>query len=119
VATFVEGSFADVVRGARVVVGLAGTANEQAIGLGKPLIVLTGRGAQGEAYTRMKMRFFGESAVLAPDDPDGFRRTLVDVLADAPRQQRMAAAGRERMGAPGASDAIADAVVELLDRGDA
>src|SRR5690606_31672793 len=67
-AIIAKNRFADVLRLSDVVVGMAGTANEQAIGLGIPLVTAPSRGVQGERFVRMKMQFFGESAVAVPRD---------------------------------------------------
>jgi uncharacterized protein (TIGR03492 family) len=107
--------FADVLRLSKLVVGMAGTANEQAIGLGIPLVTVPSSGVQGESYVRMKMKYFGEAAVAAPRDPDGIARAVIDLLRDPARCARMAAAGRERMGEPGASAAIAGEIAAMLD----
>jgi uncharacterized protein (TIGR03492 family) len=114
-ALVAKGRFADVLRLSRVVVGMAGTANEQAIGLGIPLVAVPSSGVQGERYVRMKMEYFGEAAVLAPREPDAIASAVAGLLADPARCARMAAAGRERMGQPGASDAIAAAILERFD----
>jgi uncharacterized protein (TIGR03492 family) len=108
-------AFADALRRATLVIGMAGTANEQAIGLGRPLVVLPAAGGQGEAFVRMKMRYFGDAAVRASAEPGALAETIVALLRDPARCARMAAAGRERMGAPGASDAISDEIIARLD----
>lgn len=115
-ALVVKGRFSDVLRMSDVVVGMAGTANEQAIGLGIPLVTVPAAGIQGERYVRMKALYFGESAVNVPRDPDEIAKAVVGILGDPARRGRMAAGGRERMGEPGASRAIADEVLSALDR---
>jgi uncharacterized protein (TIGR03492 family) len=110
-----KGRFADVLHMSDIVVGMAGTANEQAIGLGIPLVTAPSSGVQGEQYVKMKMKFFGESAVAVARDPDEIARAVGEILGDPERRARMAAAGRERMGEPGASRAIADEVLKALD----
>src|SRR5690606_13173982 len=114
-ALVTKGRFADVLRLSSLVVGMAGTANEQAIGLGIPLVAVPAAGIQGERYVRMKMEYFGGSALYAPRDPDAIAGALAQLLADPGRCARMAAAGRERMGEPGASDAIAAAILRHFD----
>ncbi len=106
--------FADVLQISDVVVGMAGTANEQAVGLGKPLVTAPSSGVQGPAFVRMKMQFFGESAVAVPRDPDAIARAALDILADPARAARMGAVGRERMGPPGASRAIAAEIAAMI-----
>lgn len=115
-AVIARGRFADVLQMSDVVVGMAGTANEQAIGLGIPLVTAPSSGVQGERYVKMKMEFFGESAVAVPRDPDAIASEVVAILGDPERRARMGAAGRERMGDPGASKSIAAAILKMLDR---
>jgi len=109
--------FGAILHRSRVVIGLAGTANEQAVGLGKPVVTFPTAGTQDDAYVRMKMRFFGASAVAVAGDPVVVARAVLDILNDPDRAATMAAAGRQRMGVPGASAAIAAAVLEALDPG--
>lgn len=113
-ALLIRGALADILHSARLVVGLAGTANEQAIGLGIPLVTLPGAGNQGKSYVRMKMRFFGDAAIAVTRNPDDVAQTVATLLADPERCKRMAVAGRERMGAPGASLAIAHVIRDTL-----
>jgi uncharacterized protein (TIGR03492 family) len=114
-AVIAKGRFADILHMSDVVVGMAGTANEQAIGLGIPLVTAPSSGVQGEQYVRMKMEFFGEAAVAVRRDPDEIARAVVEILGDPERRARMAAAGRARMGEPGASRAIAEEILKALD----
>ena len=113
-ARFTRGRIADVLHRSQVVVGLAGTANEQAVGLGRPLVTFATGGVQGEAFVRMKRRYFGEAALESPAEPRALRATIVRALGDEKLRRRMAAAGRERMGGPGASDAISAHILERL-----
>lgn len=101
------GRFADVLHRATLVIGLAGTANEQAIGLGRPVITFPTGGAFDDAYLRMKMPLLGEAAVEVDPDPRAVALAVRDLVADPDRRARMAEAGRVRMGQPGASAAIA------------
>jgi uncharacterized protein (TIGR03492 family) len=113
----VKDRFADVLHLSSIVVGMAGTANEQAIGLGIPLITVPSSGVQGEHYVKMKMVYFGDSAMAVPRDPDAIAAAIAGLLKDPERREHMAAAGRERMGEPGASQAIADRILEAIDGG--
>ncbi|MFN3641507.1 MAG: lipid-A-disaccharide synthase-related protein [Gemmobacter sp.] len=106
-ALIVTDRFADCLHAARLAIGMAGTANEQAVGLGLPLIAVPGQGNQGPAFTAVKARYFGPAAVTAPRDPDMIAAAAARLLADPEARARMAAAGRARMGPPGAAAAIA------------
>jgi uncharacterized protein (TIGR03492 family) len=113
-AQFAHGALGPMARAATVAVGLAGTANEQAIGLGLPLVTLPGEGNQGPAYVKMKMSYFGEAALAVPRSASAVAEAVTALLANPGRRAAMAAAGRARMGAPGASAAIAEAIAAHL-----
>jgi len=105
---------------ADVVLGQAGTGNEQAAGLGKPVIAAAapGESPQSVGWYRMRQqKLLGEALVVFQGDDDTFARDVLALLADRDRVAAMGAAGRERMGAPGASDAIAQAVLEVAKEG--
>jgi uncharacterized protein (TIGR03492 family) len=108
---------ADVLRRADLVVGLAGTANEQAVGLARPLITFPTPGVQGPEYVRMKADYFGESALAVAPEPRRVAEAIWALLDDPARRARMIAAGRERMGDPGASAAIAEIIGRTVARG--
>lgn len=119
-ALLLHDAFAAVLAASTLAVGMAGTANEQAVGCGLPLIVVPGRGNQGESYVRMKMRWFGPAALRARPVPEEIAAAIAALLADPARRAAMAREGRARMGPPGASRAIALAILGHLgdaDRG--
>lgn len=107
--------FAEMLAIAEVAIGMAGTANEQAIGRGIPLIVVPATGAQGERYVRMKMQFFGPSALAVDRDPKSISAAILALLGDPRKRIAMGAEGRARMGDAGASVAIARNIVALLE----
>jgi uncharacterized protein (TIGR03492 family) len=113
-AQFMQGRFADVLRRARVAIGLAGTANEQAIGLGVPLVTFATTGVQGEAYFRMKMRYFGAAAIESAPTGHALYEAVQRASRDEGQRARMNEEGRLRMGDPGASEAIARDVLAIL-----
>ena len=111
-AWFTRGCFADVLHRSSLVVGTAGTANEQAVGLAKPLITFPTAGVMGKQYVKMKMHFFGPSALEVAPEPGTIAKAITGLLNDKERCEEMAAAGRERMGLPGASEAIAREIMK-------
>lgn len=115
-ASFSHGAFGDVVPRARVAIALAGTANEQAVGVGTPVVTFATDGAQGDAYLRMKMPWFGESAVRVAGRPADVADAVCRIVRDDVLHARMQRAGRERMGRPGASRAIAADLLATLHR---
>jgi len=122
------GHFAEILAGAQLVLCTAGTAAEQAVGLGKPVLQLVGRGPQFTAgFAEAQRRLLGPGVHCAPG-PSGQARTLtasarlvqslLDQQRDAhhgPRMRRdLAAIGVERIGKPGGSAAMTSAIMELL-----
>jgi uncharacterized protein (TIGR03492 family) len=122
------GQFTEILRGAALVLCTAGTAAEQAVGLGKPVLQLVGRGPQFTGgFAEAQRRLLGPGVHCAPG-PSGKARTLaasarlVQTLLDqqrdphhGPRLRRnLAAIGLERIGKPGGTAAITSAIMELL-----
>ncbi len=107
--------FGDVIHQASLVIGLAGTANEQAAGLGKPVILPPGTGPQMTHAMVRRQRLLLGDAVL-PVEPNGaaIAEALRTVLDEPELYRRMSEAGRSRMGPRGGARRIAEAVVAQL-----
>src|SRR5262249_1750398 len=102
----VRDGLAAAIGAAEVVLGQAGPGNEQAAGLGKPVIAAAapGESPQSVGWYRMRQqKLLGDALVVLHEDDDAFARDVLALLADRARVAAMSAAGRERMGAPGAS----------------
>lgn len=109
-----EGAFGDVLEAADVVVGLAGTANEQAAGLGKPVVAFPGPGVQfGPRFLEAQRLLLGDALAVTEPAPEAVAAEVRAILNDPKRRARMAAVGRERMGPPGAAQRMAEAIVQL------
>ncbi|MDB5098810.1 MAG: hypothetical protein JWM80_3231 [Cyanobacteria bacterium RYN_339] len=107
----IPGGFADVAHACDVAVAMAGTATEQLVGLGKPVISVAGAGPQfTAAFAEAQTRLLGPSIRCLPADAATVMAEIRSLLADKPRLELIAANGRERMGAPGASQRIADGI---------
>lgn len=104
--------FADLLVRAQVVIGLAGTANEQAAGLGRPVVAFPRRGVQ---YTRRfalrQKRLLGDALVLV-ESPEEAARAVLRLLDDPQERSRRGEVGRQRMGPPGATERM----VAVIDR---
>ncbi len=107
-------AFADALARAWVVLGMAGTAHEQAAGLGKPVVAYPSPG--GVQFTpkflRMQARLLADAlvAVSGPAEAAGW---VVRLLEDPEERHRRGRTGRERMGPPGAAPAMADRILTL------
>ena len=114
-------AFAAILRRARLVLGMAGTAVEQAVGLGKPVVQLVGRGPQfSYAFAEAQMRLLGEAVFTVGNQPAGTREIhsaaelILQLLADPDLPQLCHQCGLERVGPPGGSRAIAQVLLEQL-----
>lgn len=109
----VSGAFADVLHRSTLILGQAGTANEQAAGLGLPVVAFApgGEGSLGWYRGRQK-GLLGEALRVVEDDPETVAAELLRLLRDGPERRRRGAAGRARMGPPGGARRIA----RLLER---
>jgi uncharacterized protein (TIGR03492 family) len=99
------GSLGAVIAASDFVVGQGGTANLQAIGLGKPVISFHAEGSTDKRMARNEA-LAGDSRIFTPRDPEAMAAAIARLLADPEDRARRGAIGRERMGPPGAIAAI-------------
>jgi uncharacterized protein (TIGR03492 family) len=106
--TCAQGRFADILMASDLVLGLAGTGNEQAVGLGKPVVAFVGRGTQFTAkFVKTQQKLLGESVRVVEQNPETVAREILHILTDSTLREQMAKVGRERMGGPGGARRIA------------
>lgn len=121
--------FWEVLQGSDLLLAMAGTATEQAVGLGKPVLQLVGPGPQfTEGFADAQRRLLGP-AVSCACGPMGSASTLRETaqmaagqlgrLADpqeGPRWRRqLQAIALERLGRPGGTQRMAEAIMAKLD----
>lgn len=111
---WVEGRFASVLASARAVVGTTGTANEQAVGLGLPVVAFVVPPLYGADFVRNQARLLGRGLLVSKREPAAVAARLVEALRDERVRAAAKAAGAERMGLPGGSAALADDLAEWL-----
>ena len=113
-ATVATHHFPDALRRATVVVGMAGGANEQAAGLGKPVVAFPGAGAQfTPRFLVEQQRLLGD-ALVATSGWEDAGRALARLLLDRDERERRGRAGMERLGGTGAAAAIAQRLLARL-----
>ena len=121
----VWGRFAAVVQHSDLVLSMTGTAAEQAVGLGKPVLQLVGSGPQfTDNFAEAQRRLLGPSVFCAEgrsgsaEQRDGTAHLLAQLLGELQREGALAERchrnGLERIGAGGGTARIADAVVDAL-----
>jgi uncharacterized protein (TIGR03492 family) len=122
------GRFAAVLGASDLVLAMAGTASEQAVGLGKPVVQMAGRGPQFTAgFAEAQRRLLGPGLFCAPGpvgQPTTLQQTaqLIDELLTRlqdPRRgpdwrSRLAEIGAERIGSMGGSSRMAAAIMEAF-----
>ena len=113
--SIVRGKFGDVLAGATLVIGMSGTGNEQAAGMGLPVVALPGVGPQfTRGFALDQQRLLGEAVLLVEAGPLAVAAAVHVLLGDAKQREWMGQAGRERMGAPGAVQRIVDRICSLM-----
>lgn len=121
----VWGRFAAVLQHSDLVLSMTGTAAEQAVGLGKPVLQLVGSGPQfTDNFAEAQRRLLGPSLFCAEgrsgsaEQREGTARLLAQLLGelqgDGALAERCHRNGLERIGAGGGTARIADAIVETL-----
>ncbi len=105
--------FAECLHLADAVIATAGTATEQAVGLGKPVFTLPGPGPQFTyAFAEAQQRLLGPSIILVRQ-PTEVGAAMRQCLEDSDRLQAIAENGRRRMGQAGAARQMALALHQL------
>jgi uncharacterized protein (TIGR03492 family) len=95
-------------------IAMAGTATEQFVGLGKPAITIPGQGPQFTyAFAEAQSRLLGASVILV-EEPVEVASAVRSLLTNPDTLQAIAENGIRRMGKPGASQRIAEYLMELL-----
>jgi uncharacterized protein (TIGR03492 family) len=104
--------FGAALEAATIAVGLAGTANEQTAGLGKPVVAFPALGVQ---YTRrfmaLQRRLLG-NALVATESGAEAAVAVLRLLKDPGERQRRGQTGRQRMGSGGAVERIAQEILK-------
>jgi hypothetical protein len=112
---FIKTPFAEVLARSDVMVGLSGTGNEQAAGIGKPVVAFPGRGSQYTSrFAKAQKQLLSEALCLTKRNPVKVAEEVWSILNDHGRYEYMSHVGQERMGKPGAIDKIVQYVLESL-----
>ena len=93
-----------------LVLSQAGTATVQALGLGKPAITFVNQRDRRSRFNDEQM-LFGEARTVVPAEAPAVGAALRKLLGDDEERRRLANIGRQRIGGPGAMQAIVEALV--------
>lgn len=109
-----QGRFAEGAGLADTAIAMAGTATEQFVGLGKPVVTIPGQGPQFTyAFAEAQTRLLGPSITLV-SEPVQAAAAIQSLLANPDRLHLIAENGRRRMGEPGAANRIATHLMEYM-----
>lgn len=101
-------------QGADIAIAMAGTATEQFVGLGKPVVIFSGAGPQFTfAFAEAQSRLLGCSILLV-DSPQEAGKAIAEVINDQPLLKRIASNGQRRLGTAGAASRIAACLQKTL-----
>ncbi|OIP72630.1 MAG: hypothetical protein AUK48_11165 [Oscillatoriales cyanobacterium CG2_30_44_21] len=114
-------AFADILHNCDLAIGMAGTAVEQAVGLGKPVVQIIGNGPQfsyrfAEAQQRLlglSVQTIGKEAAT-PEILLEAAKYVQRVLGDREYLEKCKINGLERLGTKGASERLAKAIADNL-----
>ena len=108
-----RGRFGDILNKSDLLIGLGGTANEQAAGLGKPVITFVGNGPQTtQRRLREQKKLLGDSLIVAGKEQAGAR--IEKLLKNKSQIKTRGKTGQERMGKPGGARKIAEKISESI-----
>ena len=107
-----QDAYADCLHLADCAIAMAGTATEQVVGLGKPAFTLPGEGPQfNPQFAESQTRLLGRSVTLVPT-PAAVGAAIQRVMGNPQLLAVMAENGRQRLGAVGAAERIAEAILK-------
>lgn len=109
--------FAECLHVADLAIAMAGTATEQFVGLGKPAILIPGKGPQfTPAFAEAQTRLLGASVELVSEPVQAFG-AIQSLLSNPDRLHLIAENGRRRLGEPGAAQRIAQCLLQQMGAG--
>ncbi|MGI6075910.1 MAG: tetraacyldisaccharide 4'-kinase [Pyramidobacter sp.] len=95
-----RGDAAEAARGAELLLGLAGTANQVCAGMGIPVLSIREKGK----FVQKKL--LGDSELLVDAVPESLAEAALQLFNDPPKLVAMGEAGKKRLGQSGALDAV-------------
>ena len=117
--------FASVLQAANLVIAMAGTAAEQAVGLAKPVLQLTGAGPQfTSSFAEAQRRLLGPTVFCAkgasgqPRTLEASARLALELLerscSERALQESCQQQAKQRLGSMGGAERMASAITDLL-----
>jgi hypothetical protein len=114
-AFIAEGKFGDVCLRSKLIIGLAGIANEQAVAFGKPAVCFEGKGAQ-TTLRRWKeiQKITGRSMTILDGSAEEKAQKILEILNDPRRMEEMARIGKASKPVWGGVEKIAQLILKFV-----
>ena len=111
-----QNAYQECLNSSEIAIAMAGTATEQFVGLGKPVITIPGEGPQFTyAFAEAQTRLLGCSVILV-EKPQQVGNKIEDILNNSEQMQRIVVNGKQRMGSAGAAFRIAQHLQEIISK---
>ncbi len=108
---FRYGSFVDIVKSSKIVISHGGTASEQSLYLGSPVISFPGSGAQNtKRRLKGQGKLLGDAFILLDYEPKKIAEKILEIVRDETLLKELKNKGKERAGEPGGAKKIAEYV---------
>jgi uncharacterized protein (TIGR03492 family) len=104
--------FAEALARADLAIGTAGTAHEQAAGVGVPVIAFAWGTGYTDTFLAAQRRLLGDAVEVVAPATGAIASAVRRLLDDPAERRRRGEVGRARMGPPGASRAIARDILD-------
>lgn len=101
------GAMGNLLEASDVVLSQAGTATVQALGLGRPAVTFVNQRDRRSRFND-EQKLFGDARTVVSADAGAIGAALRNLLGDDEERRRQANIGRQRIGGPGAMQAILD-----------
>ncbi|MGQ9615788.1 MAG: lipid-A-disaccharide synthase-related protein [Spirochaetota bacterium] len=109
--------FGDIINESIAVIGVSGTGNEQAAGLGKPVFGFWGKGPQiTEKFMKAQKKLLGKSLILLPPEPGRIAATIIQTLSDKFLLKEIEENGKIRMCGRGSIERIVSGIESYIKR---
>jgi len=110
-----QDSFGDVINISDILIGQAGTGNEQAAGLGKPVVAFDSSGKEKPGWYRARQKgLLGDSLCISKACGKDMAGEVLAILRDRDLMRYMGEAGRKRMGEAGCIERLTDELLKFL-----
>lgn len=107
--------FGDILNESKIIIGLSGTGNEQAAGMGKPVFAFWGDGPQiTKKFLKVQGKLLGISLILSPPQPKILADRILETLGDESLLKKIEENGRLRMAGRGSIKRMVDEIEEYI-----